>query len=402
MDDYATVDELERPLVRGLPYYQVQAERYQGRASCPCFISGQSCNGTQRTLIDIEQLDTRYFKGLIGEYDFVLKFRLEKEGEDDYIVRSVNNSLISRSTNAEVDLEPGSYHILMKITAYRCGSESTEETVRRLASTRREKLVQIGLSYDLAHAKGIVHETEAEKQEREEREYRRKAAERKKLREETKKRLQREWIRNQKLAARRARAEERLAAKAAKLQISNQNAGSERVLSDSPVESPSDMNGHVDGTDVPAENGSVPSIRFDETHMVLTPQSSHDTYSMRSCRHRSTNSISRHRRRTHNRDQDLLEGFEFDSDIDMPPEEPLTIRAPSTQTSLSDGPDSTTDPWNAVCVVGLRVYSKDEMLSLEVVRPVPEHETEAALDIDDPALSATSEKGSRLFAMQFE
>ncbi|KAL4749963.1 hypothetical protein BDW72DRAFT_194320 [Aspergillus terricola var. indicus] len=343
----------------------------------------------------LSQLDTRYFKGLIGEYDFVLKFRLEKEGEDDYIVRSINNSLISRSTNAEVDLEPGSYHILMKITAYRCGTESTEETVRRLAPTRREKLVQIGLSYDLAHAKGIVHETEAEKQEREEREYRRKAAERKKLREETKKRLQREWIRNQKLAARRARTEERLAAKAAKLQISDQSAepGSERVLSDSPVESPSDMNGHANDTDVPAENGSVPSIRFDETHMVLTPQSSQDTYSMRSCRHRSTHSISRHRRRTHNRDQELLEGFEFDSDIDMPPEEPLAIRAPSTQTSLSDGLDSTTDPWNAVCVVGLRVYSKDEMLSLEVVRPVPEHETEAALDIDDPALSATSEKG---------
>ncbi|KAL4733165.1 hypothetical protein BDV11DRAFT_95405 [Aspergillus similis] len=352
----------------------------------------------------LSQLDTRYFKGLIGEYDFILKFRLEKEGEDDYIVRSVNNSLISRSTNAEVDLEPGSYHILMKITAYRCGTESTEETVRRLAPTRREKLVQIGLSYDLAHAKGIVHETEAEKQEREEREYRRKAAERKKLREETKKRLQREWIRNQKIAARRARTEERLAARAAKLQIRDQNAeaGSEQVLSDSPVESPSDMNGHANGTDVPAKNGSVPSIRFDETHMVLTPQTSHDAYSMRSCRHRSTNSISRHRCRTHNRDQDLLEGFEFDSDIDMPPEEPLAIRAPSTQTSLSDGLDSTTDPWNAVCVVGLRVYSKDEMLSLEVVRPIPEHETEAALDIDDPALSATSEKGSRLFAMQFE
>ncbi|RDW93338.1 calpain-like protein [Aspergillus mulundensis] len=355
-------------------------------------------------VIVLSQLDTRYFKGLIGEYSFVLKFRLEKEGQDDYIVRSVNNSLISRSTNAEVDLEPGSYHVLMKITAYRHGNVSTEETVRRLAPEQREKLVQIGLSYDLAHAKGIVHETDAERREREDREYHRKVAERKKLRDETQKKRQREWIRNQKLKAREQRRQERLlAAKAAKLQISDQHTETEpeRVLADSPVESPSDINGHANGV-MPkhATNGSVPSIRFDESHTELTPPSSHDTYS-RSSRHRSTNSLCRRRRSTHHRDQDWLEGFEFDSDIDMPHDEPLVIRPPSTQTSFSEA-DSTTDPWNAVCVVGLRVYSKDERLSLEVVRPIPDTETEAALDIDDPALSATSEKGSRLFAMQFE
>ncbi|KAL4787686.1 hypothetical protein BJX76DRAFT_285250 [Aspergillus varians] len=352
----------------------------------------------------LSQLDKRYFKGLSGEYEFVLKFRLQKEGEDDYIVRSVNNSLISRSTNAEVCLEPGSYHILMKITAYRTGSESTDEAVRRLAPTQREKLVQIGLSYDLAHAKGIVIETEAEKQEREEREHRRKIAERKKLREETKKRLQREWIRDQKVMARRMRAEERLAAKTAKLHINGKGSEveAERVLPDSsPVESPSDINGHENGVEKPLKNGSVPSIKFDEAHTPLTPNSSRDTYSLRTSHHRSTHSISHHRRHTRNRDSELLEGFEFDSEIDMPPHEPV-IRAPSTQTSFTDDLDSKTDPWNAVCVVGLRVYSKDEMLSLEVVHPVPEEEAEAALDMDDPAVSATSEKGSRLFSMQFE
>lgn len=363
-------------------------------------------------ILVLSQLDTRYFKGLIGEYDFVLKFRLQKQGEDDdYIVRSVNDSLISRSTNAEIDLEPGSYHILMKITAYRCGPESTEETVRRLAPIQREKLVQIGLSYDLAHAKGIVVEAEAEKQKREEREYRRKAAERKLLREETKKRLQREWIRDQKVVARRKRTEERLASKAAKLHLNGNTNGKhpepddERVLPDSPVESPSDINshGHANGMNGRSfKNGSVPSIKFDESHAPLTPSSSHDIYA-RSSRHRSTHStksIGRHRRHTHNRDHDLLEGFEFDSDIDMPAEEPVA-RAPSSQSSLIDDLNTKTDPWNAVCVVGMRVYSKDEMLSLEVVRPVDD-EAEAALDIDDPAISATSEKGSRLFSMQFE
>ncbi|KAL2866655.1 calpain-like protein [Aspergillus lucknowensis] len=363
-------------------------------------------------ILVLSQLDTRYFKGLVGEYDFVLKFRLQKEGEDeyDYIVRSHNNSLISRSTNAEVNLDPGSYQVLMKIIAYRCpDTESTEDSVIRLAPTRREKLVQIGLSYDLAHAKGIVVESEAERQEREEREERRKAAERRKLREETKKRLQQEWIREQKLAARRARAEERHAAKAAKLQTHGRHPEPEpepeRVLPDSPVESPSDMNSDTNGHENAIgskhpKNGSVPSIKFDDSHMAAHP-TSRDTYSIRSSRRRS-HSLRHSRRHTHNRDSELLEGFEFDSDIDMP-QDVTPPRLSSLQTSFSDELDSkTTDPWNAVCVVGLRVYSKDEMLSLEVVRPIPEDETEAALDMDDPAVSATSEKGSRLWSMTFE
>ncbi|KAL4882101.1 hypothetical protein BJY04DRAFT_188029, partial [Aspergillus karnatakaensis] len=434
-------------------------------------------------ILVLSQLDSRYFKGLIGEYDFVLKFRLQKDGEDDYIVRSHNNSLNSRSTNAEVTLEPGTYQVLMKITAFRVGNETTDEAVRRLAPTRREKLVQIGLSYDLAHAKGIVIETEAEKLEREERDLRRKAAERQRLRDEIKKKMQRDYIRKQKVLARQIRQEERMAkAAAAKIQTNGKLPGREpeRVFTDSPVDSPLELsthtNGHTNGyssrVDAPqrslsaymvfasanrqtildenpgivfgqlgktlqekwkalsdeerkpyedeaaadrkryedekaayiasmesanTHNESVPSIKFQEAQSPVAHNSLRgDIYSARSSRHRS-HSIRHSRRHTHNRDAELLEGFEFDSDIDMPPEEPLT-RPPSLQTSFDEPND---DPWNAVCVVGMRVYSKDEMLSLEVVRPAHEAEAEASLDIDDPAMSATSEKGSRLLAMQF-
>ncbi|KAL3476215.1 hypothetical protein BJX99DRAFT_146121 [Aspergillus californicus] len=359
-------------------------------------------------ILSVSQLDTRYFKGLAGEYEFVLKFRLQKEGEDDYIVRSQNNSLISRATNAEVTLEPGSYHVLMKITAYRSKADPTEEAVIRLAPTRREKLVQIGLSYDLAHAKGIVIETEIEKQEREEREYRRKQTERKKLRDETEKRLKREWVREQKIRARQQRLEERRStARSSKVAINGKHSELEpdRVLPDSPVESPSDINGHENGHEngidsKHTKNGSVPSIKFDDAHS-FTPTSSRDNTgntSIRSSRHRAQ-SLRLSRRHTHNhREWELLEGFEFDSEIDMPAEQPI-VRPSSSQTSFSEDLDTKTEPWNAVCVVGLRVYSKDEMLSLEVVRPVPEDETEAALDMDDPAVSATSEKGSRLLTM---
>ncbi|KAJ5081637.1 Alpha/beta hydrolase fold-3 [Penicillium alfredii] len=341
-------------------------------------------------VIVLSQLDTRYFKGLVGEYSFVLKFRLQKEGEEDYLVRSHNSHFMGRSVNAEIALDPGRYHVLMKITAFRHEDvESTEEIVRRLASVRREKLVQVGLSYDLAHAKGLVGETEQERTEQE----RHKAANRKKLRDEAKKRLQKEWIRERKLAARQQRMAGRRAGRMPN--GTSHERSPERgpipgqMFTDKPVQSPTDMGSisseSSDRRPVTA-NGSVPTIQFNGLHM----------------RHASG---SRHRRTDSPRpsldtrlatdgldlsDLELLDGFEFDSDLDMPPDDPDAKN--QSQFSELDGPAA--DPWNAVCVVGLRVYSKDPKLSLEVVRPVPENEVEAPLDRDDPAASATIEKVS--------
>ncbi|PKY03148.1 putative calpain [Aspergillus campestris IBT 28561] len=357
-------------------------------------------------VIVLSQLDPRYFKGLRGEYDFLLKFRIQKEDEDNYIVRSHSSYLMSRSVNTEVNLEPGRYHILMKITAYRYHDiESTEEVVSRMAPKRREKLVQIGLSYDLAHAKGLLVETDHERQTREEIEERRKHAERKKLRADTKKRLEREWIRSRKMHARKKRTAERLERLAAsKPSPSAQSHPGEQILPDGgPVQSPADLNGNFSpdlGGREKAPNSipSIPTVRFNgiDTHghrhprRIETLRSSIDT----------TYSNYRSSFQYHQDERELLEGFEFDSDLDMPCEEPSAPTAgPKTSAALSTSTrymddECITDPWNAVCVIGLRVYSKDPQLSLQVVRPMPEDEVEATLDMDDPAASATSEKGA--------
>lgn len=285
---------------------------------------------------------------------------------------------MSRSVNAEITLEPGRYQVLMKITAYRQSDmESAEEVVSRLAPTRREKLVQIGLSHDLAHAKGLAVETKGEKEEREEREERKKAAERRKLRDETKKRLQKEWIREKKLEARRQRTEERLQRAEAK-QYSLQNGRVDYVNGE--------MNMITNGAPVqePKTNGTVPTIQFNGIQAPKTsqrktrsPRPSLDSFF-------STDGLS-------SSDQDLLEGFEFDSDLDMPAEKPEP-KTSVQRTSSMFSEEITSDPWNAVCVVGLRVYSKDPDVSLQVISPVPEDDVEAALDRDDPAVSATTEK----------
>ncbi|KGO41167.1 Alpha/beta hydrolase fold-3 [Penicillium expansum] len=338
-------------------------------------------------VIVLSQLDARYFKGLAGEYSFVLKFRLQKDGEQDYLVRSHNSHFMGRSVNAEIDLDPGRYHVLMKITAFRHEDvDSTEEIVRQVASTRREKLVQVGLSYDLAHAKGLVGETEQEKHEQE----LLKAAERKKLRDEIKKNMQKDWIRNRKLSAREERRKARCGSRTPSGSSYDHNPEcdyipsqilKERPVEESPIEAASISSESSDRR----VNGSVPIIHVNGGQGLHARQASSGRLRGADSPRPSldvrfaTDSLDPS-------DLELLEGFEFDSDVDMPPDEADVKNHPP----LMDRDEPALDPWNAVCVVGLRVYSKDPMLSLQVVRPVPEDDTEAPLDRDDPAASATT------------
>lgn len=125
------------------------------------------------------QIDERYFRGLEGQYEFHLQFRLHKDDEDEYIVRSNQSYYMKRSVTTELQLEPGDYTVLLKIVAKRYPEDPTvEEVVAKTCQFRREKLLRIGLSYDLAHAKGGFRELEAEKKEAE-------TADRRKKRKET-------------------------------------------------------------------------------------------------------------------------------------------------------------------------------------------------------------------------
>lgn len=300
---------------------------------------------------------------------------------------------MNRSVNAEINLKPGRYHVLMKITAYRYpGLDSTEEAVTRLASTRREKLVQIGLSYDLAHAKGRVVDTEKEKRAREEYEKRRRAAERKKQCDETKRRLQREWIRDQKMAARKKRATERTARRNEQRlgdDISRRGSHESLVTNGADI-APTIILSEEDPRKKPKPNSPIPTVQLNgcNDHNNPLKRKRRDFRRVSVDTHFATDGFD-------SSDLELLDGFEFDSDLDMPPEEQPVEKTPRPPSSF-DCPEelSSSDPWNAVCVVGLRVYSKDPDLCLEVVCPVPEdHEVEAALDMDDPAASATTEMG---------
>ncbi|KAF2098207.1 cysteine proteinase, partial [Rhizodiscina lignyota] len=109
----------------------------------------------------LSQLDDRYFRGLEGQYEFHLQFRVHAEGEEDYIVRSNSTYYMRRSVSTELNLDAGVYFILLKVTAKRYPNDATpEDIVRRTCHNRREKMLSIGLSYDLAHAKGQFRQLE--------------------------------------------------------------------------------------------------------------------------------------------------------------------------------------------------------------------------------------------------
>ncbi|KAM0347434.1 hypothetical protein ACHAPU_004955 [Fusarium lateritium] len=112
----------------------------------------------------LAQLDDRYFRGLEGQYMFELGFRLHKAGHSDYVVRSQTPYRMNRSVNVELELEAGDYEVRVKINATRDeGIMPIDKVIKNNAKSRREKLLRIGLAYDLGHCKGRFVETPEEK-----------------------------------------------------------------------------------------------------------------------------------------------------------------------------------------------------------------------------------------------
>ena len=64
-----------------------------------------------------------------------------------------------------------------------------------------------------------------------------------------------------------------------------------------------------------------------------------------------------------------------------PPLAPTPSAEDATEPAQISPPDSKSAPWNAVCVIGLRVYSKEAEVSVKLVKP-RDAEEGAALDVD--------------------
>lgn len=106
----------------------------------------------------LSQLDDRYFVGLRNRYTFKLFFRVQKaDGSGKVIGQHFQEECMVRSAVTELDLEPGKYHVLFKVDVQKHDdNKSLLDTVKEYSVGNRRKFMQIGLSHDLAYAKGFA------------------------------------------------------------------------------------------------------------------------------------------------------------------------------------------------------------------------------------------------------
>ncbi|KAL9607557.1 MAG: hypothetical protein Q9167_007539 [Letrouitia subvulpina] len=373
-------------------------------------------------VIALSQLDSRYFKGLEGQYTFQLQFRLEKAGEAGYIVRSPSNYSMSRGVSADVDLDPGTYSVLMKITAKRwTGDPTPEQIIRNSCMDRQEKLIQVGLSYDLAHAKGQIKESEKEKQAREAREQSKKAADHQKRRAELRAQMLKNWEVGKKRVARikrhAKRKEEYFKNKAEKEAAATSGEGGD--LEDEKTQEDKDRDEGVgeeptthagsepENIEAPADEATAPpspppegadeTVEADKAGENDTAEKPEDPEEEEEA---DPNGGSGPAGVDENDEWEYASDASFNSSIvtelDLPDDaagEEVTEAPPATEEVDEENASFEDDPWNAVCVVGLRVYSKDKGLSVEVVRPKNEEdEADTPLDLDDASKGASTEK----------
>jgi hypothetical protein len=351
---------------------------------------------------------------------------------------------MSRSVSTDLELEPGTYSVLMKITATRFRRIITaEELIRENVACRQEKLLQIGLAYDLAHAKGIITDTEREKREKAEAEDKARAAAKQKQKQELKeqrrkeveiarKRQQRNRRHRQKVEEHRRRKAE--AGKAAGMSR-NQDAPAPQSSNTTAIGVAAPLpedNQRTNCANPNADaNAGMDSSEGDITTQARIDQFNHDLDSIPAVQvngeRTSQSSSSGHHpappTASNESDSDSVISFDssIDTDLDLTPlrlddggrgRASGSAAAPaysyhnrrdsgrswSEDSERADPRDRwrerwmqeedpnrefACDPWNAVCVLGLRVYSRVGKVSVEVVRPKTAPPEESPLDLDD-------------------
>jgi hypothetical protein len=125
------------------------------KAGPTVFVLCQAINVAFDLVEDCEhtKLADRYFKGLGGKYKFDLHFILQEQGCE------AGDWFGNRSNSVEVNLEAGIYKVLAKIEASRnANAPEVQDVVVKLVEKNTQKLREIGISYDIANARGGTSE----------------------------------------------------------------------------------------------------------------------------------------------------------------------------------------------------------------------------------------------------
>ncbi|KAL5877297.1 hypothetical protein ACKVWC_006456 [Pyricularia oryzae] len=350
-------------------------------------------------VITLAQLDDRYFRGLEGQYDFSLHFVLQEQGakSGDHICRvraGIHNG--KRSVSCEVELEAGRYEVIPKITATRdTNKDMVEDIVKERAQSNPQKLRQIGMQYDLAHAKaGITDEdlvlhTKVEKKKLEEEKRKTKEKEAKEKRR-TKEKEAREQRRKQKLSLKQQAPEAKQTEQqtgpgsvADHVEEDQKQADVKDIKEESDKDPKADEGKTVENEDVKDEDGEK-KTEIDSAPVKTEPvaDKAPDESKPVKCK------ACEEREQKGEEEKKDKEVDSADDDNSDDSDEDYTDDDDDTSSESSDDLHDHPGPWNAVCVVGLRVHSRCENVSVKLVEP-KDPEEGALLSVDSAPAGAT-------------
>ncbi|KAF6833625.1 calpain family cysteine protease [Colletotrichum musicola] len=376
-----------------------------------------------KVVIVLTQLDDRYFRGFEGQYYFELHFVLQKaavadgpaQQEQICRVRPVHK-WENRSVSCEVELEPGVYEVLPKVTATRHDrARPVEDVVKQYAERNPQKLRQVGLQYDIAHAKGGVPDEDDRLE--------KKKAEAKKKKEDKKAKRKRKQKKALAVAAKaledtakvvsdlagegedskKKKEENKESKKDDKKEESKEgkkddkdgdwtdvkdsdkeSTGSTGLKSPPPEDKPAAPGAAKTGATKPGD-APAPEPKKDEGKKqeapTPTPAPAEESKPAEEAEQEPAKEEAVAEEATTTEEPAAAAAEEAEEE-----EEESESEAEEAE---EDGEETTTLPWNAVCVLGLRVYAQDSEVSISLVKPSDAEEA-AALTVEGEPAGATS------------
>ncbi|WQF82321.1 Putative cysteine peptidase, cysteine active, peptidase C2, calpain, catalytic [Colletotrichum destructivum] len=363
-------------------------------------------------VIVLTQLDDRYFHGFEGQYWFELHFVLQKatpeatgdgakngaeskdtpEPEQICRVRPVHK-WENRSVSCEVDLEPGVYEVLPKVTAARHhngdAAKPVEDIVKEYAERNPQKLRQVGLQYDIAHAKGGVRDEDE-------------LIEKKKLEAKAKKESKK---------AKKKRKQRKALGIAAKVledsakvvsDMANEGKKTDEAKSEVKAEPKTDSGQEKEKEKEKESTGSSQKpATIDDKPADLASSSKPAEGPTTEPKKPDEKKDENMEKKKEEKGEEAATAAEAPV---VPPPAAEDAEAPEEASAEKEDSESETDaestveddddevtgtPWNAVCVLGLRVYARDPDVAIKLTTPSDAEEA-SSLTVDGEAAGATA------------
>jgi len=298
---------------------------------------------------------------------------VQKEGDPNPIINCKKNIFMQRSVSADLTLEAGEYLVFLQIDAQRYRLQPVEDVVCENINKRRKKMLQVALNYDHAHEK-VRHEVEEEekaarKRERQELSKFKKEVERdllkikkRKKHLENKEKRKKRAAKAKKLAKARAKATKEAEEKAKTTSEGDKldaNCQTLEAAQPTPEKSPAsqvDTSSTIDPVVCPR----MPPLSADSSVIVTAPAADDDDDD--SDLESDVSDVSSDEVEETVKARKEVEALEKKNKALIRRNKP----AWEVKNELVPG------YWNAVVVVGLRVYSKESGVSIKVVRPPDE------------------------------